>query len=132
MSTFVDTSGLFAVLDAASADHQRARTAWNSLLESTEPLFTTSYVVVESYALVQARFGLEAVRTLQADIFPLVEVLWVNEALHRSAVTALLTAQRRSLSLVDCTSFEAMRQAGITRAFAFDRDFEQQGFQPVA
>ena len=32
-------------------------------------------------------------------------------------------------SFTDCTSFVAMRDLGITRAFAFDRNFEQAGFE---
>jgi predicted nucleic acid-binding protein len=132
VSTFVDTSGVYAVLDSANVAHDAAKQAWVRLLENTESLLTTSYVVVETYALVQARFGLEGVRTLKADIFPMVDVIWVDEELHHSALTAMLAAQRRGLSLVDCTSFVAMRRMGITRAFAFDRHFEQHGFESDA
>jgi len=120
------------MLDAGTAQHERAKAGWGRLLEDAEPLFTTSYVLVETYALAQARFGLAAVRTLQADVFPAIDIVWVDQDLHRAALAALLTAQRRNLSLVDCVSFEAMRRAGVLRAFAFDRHFAQQGFQPVA
>jgi predicted nucleic acid-binding protein len=33
------------------------------------------------------------------------------------------------LSLVDAVSFAVMREAGITRAFAFDEDFRAAGFE---
>jgi len=36
--------------------------------------------------------------------------------------------QSRKLSLVDITSFDCMRQKGITQAFTFDSQFAQQGF----
>ena len=58
-------------------------------------------------------------------------VTWVDEGLHRAAMTALLTARRRDFSLVDCVSFETMRRAGAARAFAFERHFRQQGFDLV-
>lgn len=48
------------------------------------------------------------------------------------AVGAMLTASRRRLSLVDCTSFEAMRHKKITKAFAFDQHFVEQGFEIVS
>ena len=60
---------------------------------------------------------------------PVLVTLWVDEDLHRRAVSALSVAQRRRLSLVDCSSFESMRQAGLRRAFAFDAHFEEQGFE---
>jgi predicted nucleic acid-binding protein len=131
VSTFVDSSALLAVLDADDAQHERADRIWRSLLGADEPLVTTNYVLVETFALAQARLGLEAVRALDADVVPVLNVVWVDEALHRAAATALLTAQRRHLSLVDCVSFEAMRRAGAGQAFAFDRHFRQQGFSLV-
>lgn len=41
---------------------------------------------------------------------------------------AVLAAGRRSLSLVDCVSFAAMRQYGIREAFTFDCHFGEHGF----
>ena len=54
---------------------------------------------------------------------------WVDEALHGRAITALLAAANRDISLVDWTSFELMRARGIDHALAFDSDFDDQGFQ---
>ncbi len=58
MSVFVDTSALLAVLDAGDAQHPPARAAWQTLLERDERLITTSYVPVETFALVQNRLGM--------------------------------------------------------------------------
>jgi predicted nucleic acid-binding protein len=128
MSTFIDTSALLAVLDADDSQHPGAAKAWADLVSSGEDLVTTSYVLVETCALAQARLGLGATRLLSDDVVPVLRVTWVDEALHRTAMAALLTAHRRDLSLVDCVSFEVMRRFGIGRAFAFDRHFRQQGF----
>jgi predicted nucleic acid-binding protein len=38
-------------------------------------------------------------------------------------------AGRRTLSLVDCVSFEVMRRTGIRKAFAFDRHFQDYGYE---
>ncbi|MGH9363572.1 MAG: type II toxin-antitoxin system VapC family toxin [Thermoanaerobaculia bacterium] len=131
MSAFVDTSALLAVLDLADQDHAAAAATLRSLLDADEDLVTSNYVLVETFALVQSRLGLGAIRLLQQDLVPILRVAWLDEDAHRAAVTALLTASRRRLSLVDCSSFETMRRFGITRAFAFDGHFAEQGFELV-
>lgn len=131
MSVFVDTSALFAVLDADDQSHEPARQTWTDLINQETDLVSTNYVLLETLALVQHRLGIEAVRTLQKDIVPILRIEWVAEAQHGIGVTALLTASNRKLSLVDCISFEVMRRLDIKIAFAFDRHFSQQGFLSV-
>lgn len=129
MSTFVDTSALLATLDADNEDHAKARTAWKDLISSGEHLVLTSYILVEAFALVQHRLGIAAARVLQEDILPLLTIEWVDEHAHMAGVTAVLTASRKKLSLVDCVSFETMRRLGIKKAFTLDRHFRDQGFR---
>ena len=128
---FVDTSALYAVLDRDDQAHERARDAWTDWLSGEkDPSFLTSnYVLVESFALLQARLGMEAVRAFHDAILPVLQVNWISPEDHGVATQALLLADRRRLSLVDCTSFQLMRRLGITRAFAFDRNFAEQGFE---
>ena len=128
MSVFVDTSGLIAMLDADEARHEEAAARWRQLVEGDEPLVATNYVLVETLALAQRRLGLDAVRLLVRDIVPLLDIDWVGEDAHAAAVAVLVAANRRSLSLVDCASFETMRRRGVTQAFAFDQHFVEQGF----
>lgn len=131
MSAFVDTSALLAVLHGSDKNHPRAAQTWRALLEGDEDLVCTNYVLVETSALLQSRFGLPAVRDLVENVSPLMRVAWVTDDLHTAALSALLTANRRLLSLVDCVSFETMRRFAITRVFAFDRHFVEQGFELV-
>lgn len=132
MSVFVDTSALFAVLDADDQFHQRARAVWTNFLERGEDLITTSYVLIETFALVQHRLGMEAVRILEEDILPVIHVQWVTEADHWAGVIALLSANRRQLSLVDCVSFLIMQRLNLKTAFTFDPHFTEQGFEVLA
>ena len=129
MTVFVDTSALFAVLDADDANHLSAGRIWRNLLDEREDMLTSNYVLIESLALIQRRLGFEALRTFQADVAGVLQVRWIDVALHSAGVAALLTAARRDLSLVDCVSFEVMRRLGLTSAFAFDEDFTDQGFR---
>lgn len=88
-------------------------------------------MVVETAAVVQRRFGIEAVRDFLSVFVPVLTVELVDLELHAAAVTGLLAAGRRDVSLVDWVSFELMRREGIETAFAFDRDFGAQGFETV-
>ncbi len=128
MRVFADTSALYAVLDADDANHVKAKAEWQRLLASQVPLITTSYVVVETVALVQHRLGVEAVRLFQQALAPVLQVTWVDHATHQAGVAAVLAAGRRGLSLVDCVSFEVMRQLELRDVFAFDPHFAEQGF----
>lgn len=129
---FVDTSALYAVLDADDRHHRAAVAGWDRLLdglaEGRTDAITHGSVVVEASALVQHRLGMAAVRVLHDDLLALLHVHWVDGALHERAVAALLAAGRRDVSYVDWTSFELMRSVAVEVAFGFDGDFAAQGF----
>ncbi len=125
---FVDTSAFYAILDRDDQNFLASARIWDALVENGTPLTTTNYVVVETCALVQHRLGLEALRTFSEDVLPVIDVRWIVSQEHAAALESLLTANRRRLSLVDCTSFLVMRARGIRRAFAFDQHFAEQGF----
>ena len=129
MSIFVDTSALIAFLDADQPRYAEVIDTWDRAIADGKALFTSNYVLVESFALVQRRLGLEALRALADVLVPMLRVLWVDEELHAAAVASLFTAGRRKLSLVDCTSFELMRRRGLAEALALDDDFARQGFR---
>ena len=128
MSLFIDTSALYALLDGDEPRHADVVAAWRTVADNERTLFTSNYVLVEAFALVQRRLGLEAVHGLADVLVPLLEPVWVDEQLHAAAVASLFTAARRRLSLVDCTSFELMRRLGLTDVLALDADFAHQGF----
>ncbi len=129
MTTFVDTSAFFAILDADDQMHSQARKEWERLLETDASFRTTNYVLVETAALLQSRIGMDGLRVFAADVVPVLDIIWVDAGMHLSAHHSLLVASRRDLSLVDCASFEAMRRLGIDNAFCFDAHFAQQGFR---
>jgi predicted nucleic acid-binding protein len=131
MATFVDTSAFYALLDADDENHAQSAEAWPRIVASDDNVVTTNYVLVETFALVQSRLGLEAVRGFQEDMVPVMHVEFVTPEIHRLGIAALLAASRRGLSLVDCVSFEVMRDLGIKSVFAFDGHFEQYGFTPI-
>lgn len=128
---FVDTSAFLAVLAAGDINHKRALLCWRNLLEESQTLFTNNYVIVESIAITQKRFGLEKVRDFQTEILPLLQIEWVDERQHITAIETVLQANRRKLSLIDCSAFQTMNNLGIDIAFTFDNHFREQGFTVV-
>ena len=129
MAVFVDTSALIALLDADEERHAAVRDAWARLATESERLLSSNYVVVETVAVLQRRFGTAAVRDLLDHLVPLLELHWVDEALHDTALGALRLVDRRTLSLVDLTSFELMRELGASAALTLDPHFSEQGFE---
>jgi predicted nucleic acid-binding protein len=128
MTIFLDTSGLYAVFDREDANHSRARTAWMGWLREGAVLLTNNYVLLETAALLQHRIGVAAVRALHEELTPLFQIDWVSEERHRAGMEAVLAAARKKLSLVDCVSFQTMRNRGVRTAFCFDAHFREQGF----
>ncbi len=129
MTVYVDTSALYAVMDSDDSGHMAAKDKWFTLLQSADDMVCNSYVLVETYALVQHRLGVEASRSLHEDVFPALHVDWIDEATHREAMSAMLVAGRKDLSLVDCSSFITMRRLGLKRVFTLDAHFGEQGFE---
>lgn len=128
MTVFLDSSGLYAVFDRDDANHSSAKIAWLEWLRQGAVLLTNNYVLLETSALLQYRIGVAAVRALHEEVMPLLQVDWVTEEQHRTGVTAVLAASRKKLSLVDCVSFQTMRNRGARTAFCFDAHFREQGF----
>jgi predicted nucleic acid-binding protein len=131
MVIFIDTSALLALVNTQDEFHNEAKNQWNAFLESKETLLGNNYVVLESISLIQRRFGMEWIQALQTEILSLIEIAWIDEDQHQAALNTFLTANRRQLSLVDCSSFDTMRRLGIEKVFTFDEHFQEQGFQVI-
>ena len=129
MTTYIDTSAFYALLDADDKNHLPAKDTWLKLLQDGELLVSNNYVLLETISLIQRRLGMEAVRDFQQNTSHLIFVDWVGENRHMAAISALLTSFRRQLSLTDCSSFETMRKLGIHKVFAYDPHFAEQGFE---
>jgi len=125
---FIDTSAFFALLNVSDRRHSEAALIWSGLLESHAAMETHNYVVLETASLAQRRLGFHAAEALFELLLKVVHIRWMDEDLHRRAEGAFRTAGRKTLSLVDCASFEVMRSRSIATAFAFDDHFEEHGF----
>ena len=62
------------------------------------------------------------------SILPVASIVIVGEDSFERAFAQWRIAQLRHLSIVDLTSFDCMHRGNITRAFAFNQHFREQGF----
>ena len=131
MVVLADTSGLVAFLDKDDANHEAVVQAWQNLVERGCELVTNNYVLTETAAVCQRRFGLAVTRRFLEEVVPALVTHWVDQEVHERAASALLLAGRRDLSLVDCVCFDTMRSYGIRAALAFDQHFREQGFECI-
>ncbi|MCD6224555.1 MAG: PIN domain-containing protein [Deltaproteobacteria bacterium] len=132
MNIFTDTSGLFALLVKNDYMYVRARENFNYFVGQNVQLVTSSFVLVETTALLQRRIGMAPVHDFNAKILPLLEVIWTDDKWYTRAMQRLLAQNNKNVSLVDCLSFEIMDSLEIKCAFAFDKHFEENGFSLAA
>jgi predicted nucleic acid-binding protein len=128
MKVFADTSGLFALMVKNDYMYVRAKENFVYYSEQDAQFVTSSFVLVETSALLQRRVGLAAAFDFNAKILPLLEVIWADEKWYAKAMQRLAALHSRNVSLVDCLSFEIMEALQIKWAFAFNRHFEENGF----
>jgi uncharacterized protein len=128
VTILVDTSALFALLDADDLNHTVAADVFGRF-DRRDRLVTHNYMVAEACALAQRRLGATSAVVLLERTIPLIEITWVTLDLHEAAVAAFVAAASRSISFVDRVSFELMRREGISAAFTFDADFSRAGFR---
>ena len=132
MTVLVDTSALLALLVPTDAQHANARRAFAKLADAQSRLVTTSYILVECYALIDRRVGRDAVRRFRSDFAPLLEVIWVGADEHERALDIVETGGPSGPSLVDAASFVVARKHHVDEVFANDAHFTKAGFVLVA
>ena len=124
----LDTSGLLCYFDESESRHQDAVTFFD--LAPTR--MTHSYVLAEFVPLCLVR-GMDRLKTLtflsEVTDNPLIEMMWVDEELHRGAQAYLQSRLDKQYSLCDAISFLLMQRYGISEALTTDHHFEQAGFQ---
>ncbi|MEH1792939.1 MULTISPECIES: type II toxin-antitoxin system VapC family toxin [unclassified Nostoc] len=124
----LDTSGLLCYVHSGEPEHEKAV----EFLDNVNVSLTHSYVLAEFIALSQVRrFPRTAALQFIIDLLenPDIEMVWIDELLHREAVKLLMARQDKTYSLCDAVSFVLMRQRGFTQALTTDRHFEQEGFR---
>ena len=121
-AAFVDSSALVALADRDDASHAAAVAAYRDLVAAGYALFTTNYVVAETFDLLRAGLGGEAARRWLRD--SRLAVYHADEGDEAKARRLVLeTGAQRELSLTEAISLVVMDRLGIAEAFAVDQRF---------
>jgi predicted nucleic acid-binding protein len=129
---FVDTGAFIARYDADDQHHAAATKAWAQLAPPSGRwrLVTSGGVLGETFTLLGRRAGFPYAATVARSILdsPSFSVRWGDAEVASAALALFTKFADQSISWVDCESFVLMRSARITRAFTFDRHFDDAGF----
>ena len=130
-SVFVDSSGWYALLDEADANHGRAVALVRRLVTARVPLITSDYVIDESITLLKARVGSRLALRLfdylaQATT---VEWEWVGVDRFERAKALFVKLSDQGHSFTDCTSLVIAKERAIEEVVTTDRHFRISGLR---
>jgi hypothetical protein len=134
MKIFIDTSAWVALENKRDIHYKEAITFRDEIKNKRYRLFTSNFVLDETYTLCLANLGYEKtiecarrIRNLRDK--GLLHVIYVTEDIEESAWLIFERFNKDKFwSFTDCTSNAIMQMLGIKESFSFDRDFEQMGF----
>ena len=127
---FVDTGPFIARHVARDQFHTRAVRGRKAAAKKGEALFTSSFVLDETFTLLGRRTSYAfAADRAEAILASRVLTVLRPDARDESAAVALFRKLAdQQVSFTDCISFALMTRHRIARAFTFDRHFEAAGF----
>ena len=128
-AVFVDTGAFVALRNRSEREHEVARAALRDLLSGRVRLFTSNYVIAETYTALLVRVGRdEAIRWGRAfRSGEAIELVRIDEEVEEEAWSILEGHEDKAWSYVDATSFALMERDATNEAFTFDRNFVQRG-----
>jgi predicted nucleic acid-binding protein len=123
---FIDASAIVALVDRDDASHGAAVDAYRNLVRAGYRLFTTNYVVAETFDLLRTGVGPLVARQFLRD--SRLAVYHADEQDERRARRLVLDAPAGgNLTLVDAVSLVVMERLGVADAFAVDPSFLADG-----
>lgn len=128
----IDTSAWFTLLCERAAQRPEATSTFAEIEKGRfgAPV-TTDYVLDETFTLLRQRVGLSSVARLSGLLreSPSIRRVRVSEAVFEESLRLMLSHGDKRWSFTDCTSFVTMRETHIVRAFAWDHNFAEAGFE---
>lgn len=129
---FLDTSAYFALFNKSDERHGDASEIADLIAAERLASCTTNAVVFESHGLFLSRLVADAARAfLQNMESSPTTIVRVRAADENRARQIIFQYTDKDFSYTDALSFAVMERLRISRAFTFDRHFEQYGFTPL-
>ena len=121
-AVFIDSSAIVALVDQDDASHADAVSAYRGLVAAGYRLFTSNYVVSETYDLLRTGVGHAVARQWLKD--STLAIYHADEQDERRARRTVLRARgAQGLTVTDAVSLVVMERLGVADAFAVDPDF---------
>ena len=128
---FIDTSAHYAVINTRDLDHFRAEQFLKGTTRGSHTLLTTNYIVGETYTLLRRKLGHFMAVGYIEDLPRFCNIVRVEPDDEERAWQIIKQHDDKDYSYVDATSFAVMERLNLKRAFAFDKHFEQYGYQKL-
>lgn len=124
----VDTGAWYTLADQQDANHKAAVAIQAGIVVQRPRLFTTNFIVDETYTLLRTRLAQSAavrfLDDLRASTVTVVRISTTDEAAAEDLLRRFID---KRFSYTDATSFVVMEWLGIAVAFTFDRNFTEYG-----
>ena len=130
---FVDTSAWVALFVANDIDHGRATAAFETLKKFKTLLYTSDYVVDETITTILAR-GSRKQSVLAGSALltsAIIKIVHVAPDYLKPAWALYQKYTDKKFSFTDVSSLAIMKDMGMTKAFAFDRELSQAGIELI-
>lgn len=126
---FIDTSAYYALADRDERQHQLAQQLFGLLASTHRQLFTSTYIVAETHALLVNRLNSQLARTFVQRLYDsATTIVRIGKREEERGWQIVTSYTDKDFTLTDATSFVMMERLGITHAFTLDDDFSQYGF----
>lgn len=124
----LDTSAVYALLDADDDHHRKAAAISQRLIDRKVVLVLPNFILAEAHAILNKRLGPQAARDFLNSALQEYEI--VRATLEDEwAAYALLqqTSRAKDLSYFDAVAIAMADRLGIGEVFSFDRHFKLAG-----
>lgn len=128
---FFDTGAWVALSVPGDQNAAAARQTYADVARGAHgAIVTTNFVLDEAATLVRTATDVESASRLVRSILrgQSVTLVGIDPSHFEAALEMFERFRDKRWSYTDCTSFVVMRDLGITKAFAFDRNFDEAGF----
>lgn len=127
MKLFIDTGAFIALTDVSDENHSRAETFYRNVVVNDVKFVTTNFVVCETMNYLNARISHHVSAVFRENLknSSIVEIVNITPLIEDMAFNIFKQYNDKDFSFTDCTSFYVMRSLKLSKAFAFDRHFEQ-------
>ncbi len=130
---FVDTSGWVGLFVANDRNHKKAVSIFDDINSSKALIYTSDYVIDETITTILAR-GNHKQSVLAGEALitsKIIKIIYVSGDYFQSTWELYQKYKDKMFSFTDVSSFVIMKNLGIRKAFAFDREFIQAGIELI-